>query len=167
MPRFSATIYKIDINPVVDPPPETLEVIFRQAGKSKGPIPVHGKLNEASFIQTLVKFRGAWRLYINGPMLKDSGLKVGDTAKIDLEYDPHTHVVAMPSELQAALKKDKTAKLEFEKLTPSRQKEVLRYLGSLKTQASLERNIERVLRHLRNEETDAHHALMRKEKSRK
>src|SRR5215204_6244451 len=102
MPRFSKPIYKIGINPVVDPPEAILNTIFAQAGRSKGPIAVRGKLNGAEFIQTLVKFRGAWRLYINGPMLKESGLEVGDIAKVEIEFDPRPRKVSMPAALAAA-----------------------------------------------------------------
>ena len=45
--RFKANIYKIGINPVVDPPDKILRAIFTQAGKNKGPIPVRGRLNGA------------------------------------------------------------------------------------------------------------------------
>lgn len=158
------TIYKIGINPVVDPPDRVLEAIFEQAGKSKGPIPVRGKLNGSEFIQTLVKYQGAWRLYVNGPMLKDSGLVVGDRAKIEIEFDPRPRDVPAPPKFAAALKKDKLAKLAFEELSPSRQKEILRYLSFLKTDAALKTNIDRTLRHLRGERAEALHALMRKKK---
>ncbi|MEI9935362.1 MAG: hypothetical protein WDM71_11065 [Ferruginibacter sp.] len=43
-----------------------------QAGKDKGHIPVKGKLDGHAFIQTLVKYSGKWRLYLNGPMRKAS-----------------------------------------------------------------------------------------------
>jgi hypothetical protein len=62
MQKFSATIYKIGINPVVDPPDGVMTAIFAAAGRRKGPIPVRGRLNGAEFVQTLVRYRGAWRL---------------------------------------------------------------------------------------------------------
>ena len=149
MPRFSATIYKIGINPVADPPAEALAIVFEHAGRLKGPIPVRGKLNGAPFVQTLVKFRGAWRLYINGSMLKDAGLKVGDIAKVDLDYDPSPREVEMPTQLSSALRKDKAARSEFEKLSPSSRKEIIRYIASLKTRDAVARNVERVIQQLR------------------
>ena len=149
MPRFSATIYKIGINPVVDPPVEVLAIVFEQVNRSKGPIPVRGKLNGAPFVQTLVKFRGTWRLYINGPMLKDAGLKVGDNAEVDLDYDPSPREVEMPTQLSSALRKNKVARSEFEKLSPSRRKEIVRYIASLKTRDTVARNVEKVIQQLR------------------
>ena len=165
MVKFSATIYKIGINPVVDPPDKILDAIFKQAGRSKGPIPVRGKLNGAEFVQTLVKYKGAWRLYINGPMLKDSGLAVPDTAKIEIEFDPRSRDVALPKELETALKRDKKASEVYESLSPSRRKEISKYIGSLRTPEAVAKNVERVIRHLRQEETDAQYALMRRTKN--
>ena len=164
MLKFSADIYKIGINPVVDPPQRVLDIIFRQAGRSKGPVPVRGKLNGTEFTQTLVKFRGAWRLYINGPMLRGAGLTVGDNATIEIEFDPQTREVEMPPAFEEALTKHPDAKIEFDKLSPSRRREVLNYLNSLKTDASIERNIERFLRRLLGQETDTRHAVMRRRK---
>lgn len=165
--KFSAKIYKIGINPVVDPPEDVLAAIFAQALKSKGPIPVRGRLNGTDFIQTLVKYQGLWRLYVNGEMLKNSGLKVGDTADVEIEFDPRPREVPVHPKFAKALKSDKIANAEFDKLTPGRKKEILRYLGFLKSEEALDRNIDRVLKHLRGVKTETLHALMRKEKPRK
>ncbi|MEQ1764261.1 MAG: DUF1905 domain-containing protein, partial [Pyrinomonadaceae bacterium] len=102
---FSATIYTLGINPIVDTPEEVLNAIFAKAGRSKGPVPVCGTINGARFLQTLVKYQGAWRLYINGPMLKDSGLSVGDIAKIEIEFDPQPREEPMPPKLKAEFRK--------------------------------------------------------------
>ena len=104
MVKFASKIYKIGINPVIDPPDDVLNALFLQAGKSTGPIPVRGRVNGAEFTQTLIKYSGAWRLYINGPMLKSSGLNVGDAAEIEIEFDPRPREVPMPKQLAAALR---------------------------------------------------------------
>ena len=167
MPRFNSTIYKIGINPVVDPPERVMKILFDHAGRLRGPIPVPGNINGAEFRQTLVKYQGLWRLYVNGPMLKDSGSMVGDSVTIEIEFDPKPREVPMSMQLAHALQRDEIAKAAFGKLSPSRQKEIHKYLGSLKTEASIMRNIERVLSHLRGEETDAQYAMMRRKKDQK
>lgn len=148
MIKFQAIIYKIGINPVIDPPGDVLDSIFLQAGRSKGPIPVCGLLDGAEFIQTLVKYGGAWRLYINGPMLKAAGCNVGDTVTVEIGFDPRKRDVPMPDRLREMLDTNKIASDAFNALTPSRKKEVLRYLGSLRSDEALERNIEKVIRTL-------------------
>ncbi len=152
MPQFYAQILKIGINPVVDPPENVLQVLFENAGRSKGPIRVRGLLNGTEFIQTLVKYQGEWRLYINGPMLKAAGIDVGETAHIEIEFDPRPREVPVPEKFEKALVKNPPANA-----APYRQKEILRYLGSLKNEASLVRNIEKVLRQLTAEGPDAPH----------
>ena len=149
MPRFSATIYKLWINPVVDPPEKVLAKIFERAGRSRGPIPVYGLLDGAEFRQTLVKYGGTWRLYINGLMLKSSGARVGDKVKIEIEFDPRPRKAAMPQSLRSALSNDANAMKAFSKLSASRQKEICRYIGSLKTAEAIEKNVEKVIRQLR------------------
>jgi len=165
MNSFSAKIYIISrINPVVDVPDDVLSAIFAQAGRSKGPVPVRGRLNGAEFIQTLIKYEGAWRLYLNGEMRKSAGIDTGDMANVEIEFDPRPREEPVPEKFAEALKTDETARAEFEKLSPSRQKEILRYLNSMKTEASLVKNVEKVIRHLTGKPADTLHALMRKEK---
>jgi len=69
MKSFSARILKIGINPYVGLPEDVLNVLFKQADKTKGPIQVRGTVNGKRFKQTLVKYPGAWCLYINGDPL--------------------------------------------------------------------------------------------------
>ncbi|MFL6469178.1 MAG: YdeI/OmpD-associated family protein [Pyrinomonadaceae bacterium] len=162
--KFVAEIYKIGINPVVDPPADVLDAIFESAGRSKGPIQVRGKLNGAEFAQTLVKFRGAWRLYINGEMLRDSNSSVGDRVQIEIEFDPRPREIPMPKSLHAAFENDTEARKAFAELTPSRQKEIFRYINSLRTEASIARNVERILEQLKGIETVKPLAVMRLKK---
>ena len=59
---------------------------------------------------------------------------------------------------------DNAALAEYKKLTPSRKKEILKYLGFLKNADSLARNVEQIMRHLSGEKTDKPHVVMRKKK---
>jgi hypothetical protein len=166
MQKFKRIIHKIGINPVIDPPEAVLKKIFERAGRTKGPIPVCGRLNGAEFVQTLIKYGGAWRLYINGQMLRSSGSKVGDIVNIEIDFDPESREISMPPKLRIALSKDKNAKTEFNKLPPSRKREIFRYLSSLKTAESVDRNVERVLLHLNDQDVPTLHGLMRKNRKR-
>jgi hypothetical protein len=145
---FSSRIFKIDINPVVNVPQRVLKELFRRAGKTRGPIPVKGMLNGKRFTQTLVKFRGAWRLYLNTPMRKAAGIDEGDMARVEIDVDTKPRLTPMHPRLKAILAKNKKAKEVFEKLSPYRQKEISRYLNSLKTKESVKKNITRVVAHL-------------------
>jgi hypothetical protein len=146
--KFSAKIFKIGINPCVIVPARILKFLFVAAGKSKGPIPVKGKLNGAKYHQTVVKFSGKWRLYINFKMLQDSGLKNGDKADIEIEFDSKPRTIHFHPDLKKALNQNPLAKASFEKLSPYRKKEIIRYIAHLKTNASRIKNIEKAISHL-------------------
>jgi hypothetical protein len=150
MKSFSAEIFKIGINPYVLLPEAVLKYLFKQSGKDKGAIPVRGRLNAKPFKQTLVKYSSKWRLYLNTPMRKAAGIDVGDIANVKIEYDAEPRVVPVHPKLQQAFAKNKKAKAAFDKLTLSRQKEILRYIGSLKSEESVIKNIEKVIKNLLN-----------------
>ena len=151
MKSFSAEISKIGINPYVGVPEAILAGLFKQSGKTRGPIPVRGSLSEKKFKQTLVKYKGAWRLYINGPMREAAGVDVGDQAHVKIEFDPAPRVEAMHPKLVRAFAGNKAAARAFGKLVPSRRKEILRYLNAMKTESSLERNVEKIIQYLLGE----------------
>lgn len=145
MESFSAPLQIIDGNPYVDVPTQVLERLFTAAGRAKSPIPVRGAVNGEPYRQTLVRFRGEWRFYVNMEMLPDSPRRIGETIDVTIEYDPDDRTVAIHPKLAAALADDDAARTAFEALTPSRRKEILRYLASLKHEESVDRNIERTL----------------------
>lgn len=142
---FTAKIYIIGVNPYVLLPKSVLQHIFKQARKDKGPIPVKGKMNDHAFIQHLVKFKGKWRLYLNTPMRKATKLNVGDSATFQLEFDAEERIIPIHPKLADAFKKYKQAKTNFDALPPYRQKEIKRYLGFLKNEETVTRNIEKVI----------------------
>ena len=126
MESFTAKILKIGINPYVGLPDEVLNTLFKQADKNKGPIPVRGTLDGKRFKQTLVKYQGAWRLYLNTQMRQAAGIDVGDDAKVEIEFDPEPRIVPTHPKFAQALSKNRKAKAAFERLARSRQKEILR-----------------------------------------
>ena len=145
---FSALIEIIDINPYVLLPASVLDNIFLQANKKKGPIPIKGTINKHSFIQTLVKFRGEWRLYLNTPMRAGSNTKVGDTANFAISFDPDLREIPVHPKLKKALKENAAAKNIFDSLRPSLQKEIVRYISFLKTEESVDRNVNNAIQFL-------------------
>lgn len=149
---FSATILKIGINPYVFVPQKILQILFKEAGKDRGHIPVKLMINDGFFIQHLVKFSGHWRLYLNTPMRKAAGKETGDTITIGICYDTVKREQPVNPRFEKALRRNKKAKQVFGTLPPSRQKEIVRYINSLKTEASIERNIDKAIRFLLGEQ---------------
>lgn len=141
---FTAKIYKVGINLCVKVPLK----ITKNMVPVKGYIPVKGTIMGHLFTQTLVPIKNKqYRLYVNGPMLKGSQTKNGDTPHFIIEQDfaPRTAAtLPLPLQFKKALMKDGLL-LAFKQLTPSRQKEILKYLNYLKTEDALMRNVEKVI----------------------
>lgn len=142
---FHAILEIVGINPYVQVPETILTEIFNQAGKNKGHIPVAGTINNLSYQQTLLKYGGLWRLYINTLMLKNSPKRIGETIEVTIEFDPSDRTIKPHPNLIVALKNNLEAGAIFDSLTPSMQKEIVRYISSLKTEESRSRNIERAI----------------------
>lgn len=152
MYEFNATLAIIVGNPFVYLPSEILENIFQQANRRKGHIPVKGTINGKPFQQTLVKYRGDWRLYINMVMLKNSPKRRGEKIKLRIEFDPSDRTIEPHPKWSKALTENKEANEVFEKLSPSRQKEIVRYISNLKSEQSIDRNVERAINFLLGKE---------------
>jgi Bacteriocin-protection, YdeI or OmpD-Associated/Domain of unknown function (DUF1905) len=151
MKRFSANLEIIGVNPFVHLPEKVLGFIFIQSGKDKGPIRVRGTINGDPYRQTLLRYKGAWRLYVNGIMLKNSPKRIGEKIVVEIEFDPEDKKVEPHPKLAQALQKNKKAAAAWVRLTPSRRWEIVRYIGSLKTAESIDRNIARAISHLGGE----------------
>lgn len=151
--KFSAQLEIIGINPFVFIPAETLQKIFERAGTDRSPIRVWGKVNGLPYEQTLVKYKGEWRLYINLEMLANSPKRIGELIEVSISFNPKKKVEkVVPEKFLKALEKDKKAKTVFDGLVPSKKSEIIRYLVNLKTAAALEKNIQRALNFLKGKE---------------
>lgn len=152
MHSFEANIELIGINPFVFVPMDILHQIFIAAGKDKGFIPVHGLINNKAYTQTLVRYQGEWRLYINTIMLKNSPKRIGEKITLSIAYDPKPRTIAMPIKFKDALTKNLEAKKVFDALSPTRQNEIVRYLARLKNEEILHKNIDRAINFLLGKE---------------
>ncbi len=148
MYQFSAQLEIIVGNPYVFIPSNILYAIFQQAGKEKGAIPVRGTINGEPYQQTLVKYSGEWRLYINMKMLKNSPRRIGEVIAVEIEFDPSDRTIEPHPKFTEALTNNKEAKTVFDGLSPSRQKEIIRYISNLKTEHSIEKNVTRAINFL-------------------
>lgn len=148
---FTATLEIIGINPFVFVPEEVLNTIFEKSGRNKSPIPVKGTVNGKEFKQNLMKYLGEWRLYVNLIMLKNSPKRIGEIIEVVLEYDDSDRSISIHPQLEKAIKESSLATKNFGKLIPSRKHELIRYINNLKTEASIQRNIEKIIRHLHGE----------------
>jgi hypothetical protein len=118
----------------------------------KRPMPVrvtiNGRPSPPARVNLMPVGDGTFYLYLNGPIRMASATGVGDRVTACVSFDASyrggpSH--PMPASLRRALGTRPKAKQAFSALTPSRQKEILRYLATLKSDAARERNVLKVV----------------------
>ena len=141
MPEFKARILKIGINPYVAVPARVSR-FFKRTGYV--PVTVHFSGGEVR--STLVPVgEGRHRLFINGIMRRLASVDVGDLVAIRLVHDKNPRTQRMPRGLSVALGKLPWARKNWDKLRPSRRKEILMYLNHAKRPETLARNVAKVV----------------------
>lgn len=148
MHHFKAKIYKIGINWAVDVPAEISEKMLPE----KGYIRIKGKINGFDFIQTLVPVKNSpYRLFVNLIMMKGGKTALGETANFEIEQNfmKVEKMYPMPKLLLDSLNEHQVVE-EFNQLTASRIKDILKYLSYVKTEETLKKNIDKVIIQLKN-----------------
>jgi hypothetical protein len=91
---------------------------------------------------------GDYLLYLHGAMREVSGTSVGDDVSVELSFD-HDYrggpAQDAPEWFQAALELEPVAMANWTALSPSRRKEVVRYLSTLRSKEAKGRNLTRVM----------------------
>lgn len=91
---------------------------------------------------------GSFYLYLHGDVRKASDTKVGDRVAVSVSFDDgykNGPMHPMPEWFRVLLSGNKKAKAGWDKLIPSRKKEILRYFSRLKSDEARERNAQKAL----------------------
>lgn len=140
---FKAKIYKTGINWCVDVP-------LKITGKMtpvKGRIKIKGQINKFDFTKTLVPVKDSpYRLFVNQAMMKGGKTALGEVASFVIGQDTNEVVKEYPTPelLLRHLRKHKLTEA-FNALTPSRKKDILKYLSYVKTEETLLKNIDKLI----------------------
>lgn len=147
--RFSAAIGINGINPFV---PVSAQRAARLRKGWRKPLPVRVRVNgqpeKPWRINLMPVGDGSFYLYLHGNVRKASGTKVGDVVTVELEFDDEYQsgpAHAMPAWFGKALARNRSASQGWNQLTPSRQKEILRYFSRLKSPEAQARNVQRAI----------------------
>lgn len=144
--NFRARIELRGINPYV-------RVSRARAGRIKAdwkkPMPVllqvNGQPEPASRVNMMPAGDGSFYLYLDGVVRKASGTGLGDMVEVSIVFDAAYRGGPqhdMLPEFAARLDNDPSAKAQWDGLSPSLQKEILRYLANLKSDAARARNVD-------------------------
>jgi Bacteriocin-protection, YdeI or OmpD-Associated/Domain of unknown function (DUF1905) len=91
---------------------------------------------------------GSFYLYLHGPIRRAAAAAVGDRIRVKLQFNASYRngpIHTMPSWFLDALRGAPDALRNWQRLIPSRQKEILRYFAALKSPAAQARNVARAL----------------------
>jgi hypothetical protein len=91
---------------------------------------------------------GSFYLYLHEQMRRAAAAGIGDRIRAELQFNAAyrggpTH--SMPKWFKDALRRAPSALRNWRRLSPSRQKEILRYFASLKSEAAQIRNLDRAM----------------------
>ncbi len=147
---FSATVKMRGINPFVLV--SAARATALKAGWRK-PLPVlvlvrvNGKPAKAWRINMMPAGDGSFYLYLHGDVRNASETAVVDRVRVAIEFDAKYRGgrQPMPRWFKEALAANPRAKQNWTALTPSRKKEVLRYLSRLRSEKARNRNLARAL----------------------
>jgi Bacteriocin-protection, YdeI or OmpD-Associated/Domain of unknown function (DUF1905) len=152
---MTARVLIVGVNPYVVVSAERVTML--RPGWRK-PLPVLVRINEGPTTPWRTNLTptgdGSFRLYLHGAMRTTAKVEVGDEVRVRLEVDNAYYsnpAHAVPQWFQAALDADSVSSENWMKLSPSQRKEVVRYLGTLKSPEARDRNLRRALSALRGE----------------
>jgi hypothetical protein len=121
----------------------------QEAFGTKGRMAVKGTLNGLEFRSSLFpNGDGTHFMMINKTMQKSTGLKVGDTAKIEIEEDTETRTLKVPEDVSATLHSQPEVEKTFKRYSYSVQKEWLNWIEEAKQPKTRKRRIEKVVQEL-------------------
>ncbi|MGZ2371461.1 DUF1905 domain-containing protein [Ancylomarina sp. YFZ004] len=147
---FSAKIYLIGINWCVDVPFEITNSLLVERGRSN----IKGKINGFDFAKTLMPVKNSThRLFVNKIMMKGGNTALGELANFEIvqDYNKKLKDYPLPKLVREQLV-DNNLLVDFNNLTASRKRNILKYVSFIKTDETLMKNIDKLISQLRNKE---------------
>jgi hypothetical protein len=143
--RFRATLLGAGKTATgIEVPPD----VVASLGQSKRPA-VRVTINGHTYRSTVAVMGGKFMLGVSAENRAAAGVAAGDRLDVDLELDTAPREVAVPSDLAAALKRDKEAKRFFDRLSYSRKQRIVLSVEGAKAAETRQRRIDKSVKDLR------------------
>lgn len=143
MIKFTTIILQIGNNTGIEVPEEILEKL----NGGKKPLVVV-TLNKYTYRSAVAKMADKFMISLSAENRQKANVKGGDQLEIQLELDTAPRLVEVPKDLQVVLDKNETAKINFEKLAPSKKKALVLSVTEAKTEETRSRRIEKAVQSL-------------------
>jgi Domain of unknown function (DUF1905)/Bacteriocin-protection, YdeI or OmpD-Associated len=142
---FSGKIYKVGLIRYVDVPAE----VTRKMSAKGAHLPVRGTVEGISVRTTLVsRGKGCYRVAIHGDIRKRLRIDAGTVVEIAIKRDDEPREPVLPPFLVLSLRNSSPAQAAFRNMTTALRRQIVRYLTSVKRQATLERRVAKFVRRL-------------------
>ncbi len=141
--KFNTTIVQTGNNTGIEVSESSLEKL----GGGKKPLVVV-TLNGYTYRSAVGKMGDKFMISLSAENRKNAGVNGGDEVEINLELDTEPRTVEIPTELQEALDKNQTAKLNYEKLSPSKKKAMVISINEARTEETKMKRIDKAVEQL-------------------
>lgn len=143
---FSGQIYRIGLIRYVDVP---AEVSCALEADQEAHVAVRGTVEGLPLVTTMVSRGNAChRIAIHGEIRKKLHVDAGTVVEIALERDQQSREPALPAVLVLALRQSPKAQAKFREMSVALRRQIVRYIVSVKQQATLERRVAGMVRRL-------------------
>lgn len=143
--KFKTKIVQIGNNTGI----EVSEQVLEQLGNGKKPLVVV-TLNGYSYRSAVGKMGTNFMISLSAENRKNAGVSGGDVVEINLELDTEPRTVEVPTDLQKVFEENNSAKINFEKLSPSKKKAIVISINEAKTKETKMKRIAKILEQLLN-----------------
>ena len=108
-------------------------------------VPVRGTINGVEYRSSLMPMGGCHRMVVNRELREAARVKAGDTVKVVMLRDEGERTVEIPAVLNAELKKNKAAAMNWEKYSYTHRKEMARSITEVKQEETRIRRLAKVM----------------------
>lgn len=122
--------------------------VVTSLGPARRP-PVTVTINGHSWRTRVAVLRGRNLIGLSHANRRAAGVEIGDTVTVNIELDVEPRTVTLPTDFAKALQADRVAKSSFERLSPSKQRQLIRTIESAKKPETRARRVEGALTTLR------------------
>ena len=134
--RFTAVIYQVGINRCVDIPPRVQKEL-KLEGYLSVMVSLGGDLSET----TIVPGRGGYRVYLRSNLRNAAEVDTGDKVSVSVVPRRSPSTPRLPTDLAAALKKQKAARVAFSSLTPRLRRDMIAMVNQARTPQTRKKRI--------------------------
>jgi len=127
---------------------EVGEKVLEQLGGGKKPLVVV-TINGYSYRSAVGKMDGKFMISLSAENRKNAQVRGGDLVEVTIAIDTEPRIVAIPIDFQNELDANKTAKINFDQLAPSKKKAMILSITEAKTDETRNRRIQKSIEQLK------------------